>query len=96
MAFTHLKNGKVYDSLWEPITKKTTKPTRCEGSDKTIPKGTLYAYTVFDEYGETVFNNKKDAATDYKSSKKTNPETAMAIIYLTPKGELIDFDSSMF
>ena len=96
MPFTHFKNGKVYDSLWEPITKKTTKPVKCEGSKETIPKGTLYAYSVFDDFGEVVFNDKKQASTEYKSSRKKNPETAMAIIYLTPEGKLIDFDTSRY
>jgi hypothetical protein len=96
MPFTHFKNGKVYDSLWEPITRKTTKPVICEGSKETIPKGTLYAYTVFDDFGEAVFKDKARAEKDYKSSRKNNPETAMAIIYLTSEGKLIDFDTSRY
>jgi hypothetical protein len=89
----HLKNGKLYDMLWEPLKKRTTKPQMLENIP--IPKGSYECYGVMggdDGYVITLTSKQKAIAElKYNTKMYGKNNTHLLIMYFTPQGELINF-----
>jgi len=88
----NIKNGVLYDMLWEPL-KKTTKSTILERTR--IPKGSYICYVISD--GGTVFDvfaDKKLAVSNYKKDRKKyfgdKEDISLILTYVTPKGDWIE------
>jgi len=89
----NIKNGVLYDMLWEPL-RKTTKPI---GVDNTlIPKGSYVCYVInSDEGGHDILSTRKRAKLLFRDARKRNKkygtyhEIYLIMAWVDPKGNFI-------
>lgn len=86
---SHVKNGILYDDLWEPL-RKTTKVFKsgCE----VVPKGSSVCYVISDGGPvHTIFSTRKVSKQAFFKERKTHDTGDINLImtWVDPKGNFI-------